>query len=287
MLSTNGHATKYEIISCGVDWITATTRGKIPSKKFDDIARAIIERDADSGYKIERQSRFGFVGYQAPSFFYGHRGRERMLMASGSRADAVALDIIPHAANVSRLDVQVTVLTDQDRPNLARHGYAHLTSSPNSRGRKTRRTLIQSSPEGDSLLLGSRRSDLYARLYDKGVESKQCEPRTLWRYEVEAKRAKALAFASAINCAQAPKTCCAGLVSSHFSDKGLEPFFTAAAVDQLGLWAVDKPNRDILEWYRSTVSQSIKKAAKRYGWATVLSSLELSDRLIVNPEEAL
>jgi Replication initiation factor len=282
---SNGHSTKYEIISCGIDWITATTRGKAPSKTFDGIATTIMNRDADAGKKIETSTRFGFVGYQSDSFFHGHRGNERLMIASGARAHPIGLDIIPLATNVSRLDLQVTVLTDRDRPNLARHGYAHLNSHPQTRGRESKRTLIESQPEGDSLLIGSRRSDLYARLYDKGAEAKISAPRTLWRYEVEAKRDKAKAFAAVVSAAPSPETVCASVVASHFSRKGLEPFYSTAGLGQLSLWAVERADRDVLEWFRTTVSKSIRRAATRYGWVAVLDSLELSESvMLVNQE---
>jgi DNA relaxase NicK len=279
MSKSNNHSTKYEIVSCGVDWITATTTGGNPSKEFDALGKSILERDMDMNREVRSSMRLGFIGYESEHFFIGHRGRERMIQASSSRADALATDIIKSASNVSRVDAQVTVFTDNDKPRLALHGYSSLTQSPSPKGRKSRLTLIQSQPEGDALLIGSRRSDYYARLYDKGVESQTAEARTLWRYEVEAKRGRAFALARALLNCDDLKTLCASFVHSWFARKGLEPFYEPKGVGQISLFHIDRRDSDALRWFRSTVSKAIRKAANRYGWPSVLEALELDASL--------
>lgn len=279
MRATNGHATRYEIVSSGVDWITATQHLTKRKQSFREIGEGLLNADNAALYKIVPAKRFGFTGWQGDRYFYGVRGNECMLMVSGSRADMLVSDIVKEASNISRLDVQVTVFTGSDKANLAKHGFAHLARLHHGRGRKSGSTLITKQPTGDSLLIGSRRSDAYARLYDKGVESKKAEAKTLWRYEVEFKRRLANRVANHIVADPHTPTASARVVHEWYTRKGLEPFYEAVSLSQIALFRIDRTDTDILEWFRATVSKSIIKAANRYGLPAVLESLQLDASL--------
>jgi len=81
----------------------------------------------------------------------------------------------------TRLDMAVTVLFSQPQP-CVRELLATLPAD------KHNYTIIQpANDEGGTLYIGSRRSDVFARLYDKGAELRTLPGRLLWRYEVELK----------------------------------------------------------------------------------------------------
>lgn len=286
MKETNNHASKYEIVSSGIDWITATQALTKRKQSFRDIGETLMRADAAEHFKLVPAKRFGFIGYQGDRYFYGTRGKEALLMVSGSRADMLFCDIVKEASNVSRLDVQVTVYTGSERPNLAKHGFAHIQRAQSARGRKSGVTLITKQPTGDSLFIGSRRSDAYARLYDKGVESKKAEAKTLWRYEVEFKRRLASRLATHLSSDPHTPTASARVVHEWYTRKGLEPFYEAVSLSQIALFRIDRSDRDILEWFRSTVSKSILRAANRYGLPAVLESLQLDASLHEATKEA-
>jgi hypothetical protein len=286
MSKSNNHASKYEIVSSGVDWITATQHLTKRKQAFRDIGETLMRADAGEHYRLTPAKRFGFIGYTGDRYFYGTRGKEVLLMVSGSRADMLFSDIVREASNISRVDVQVTVYTGSDRPNLAKHGYAHLVRDASARGRKSSVTLITKQPTGDSLLIGSRRSDCYARLYDKGVESKKAEAKTLWRYEVEFKRRLASRIATHLASDPHTATASARVIHEWYTRKGLEPFYEAVSLSQIALFRIDRTDRDILEWFRSTVSKSILRAAGRYGLPAVLESLKLDASLQEAAKEA-
>jgi hypothetical protein len=275
------------IISSGVDWITATNHGGSVSHYSDDFATHEFERAADLGAKVNPSSRLGYVGYSTEHFFYGSRGHGRMLIASGSRAHDLFRSVVELSDNITRLDVQVTLWTHGEQPHLGRQAYACLRGKPPARVSVRNVQLIDAHPSGETCNVGKRSSDQYGRIYDKATEAKLGTPRTVWRYEVEVKRAIAGAWASALSSGDNPEALARTLVRSWFLDRGLQPPFSDDGYSNAFDLHVVRKASDTLAWFRDTLSKTVAREVEQHGLATVIDALGLSRLLNSGQEEVV
>lgn len=266
----------YTPISAAPDWMTATACGEGHALVFDNIAYEVLKQEERDGREVSAALRFGFEGRRATGFFHGRREHDAIIILSGPRTPTLLQTVARAATNVSRLDVQVTVWTHGEQPNLALQGWHSLARSPTQRGRKGTATLIQTRPQGDTLNVNSRRSDQTGRLYDKATEAKLGPARTLWRYEVEFKRAKANHYASALASRDDHATLVTQVVHEFFTSKGVLPTFSKSNAPSVTLSQLPTPDRDMLQWFESSVSVTVARAIKRHGIARTLEALGLS-----------
>lgn len=277
----------YTPISAGADWLTATACGAGHALDFDRIAYEVFKEEKSGGGEVSAALRYGFEGQKARGFFCGVREHDRLIVLSGPRTPALLASVLRASTNVSRLDVQVTVWTHGEQPNLAVQGWHSLARHPNKRGRQGKATLIQSRPSGDTLNVNSRSSDRFGRLYDKATEAKLGPPRTVWRYEVEFKRGQANHYARALCARSDPSTVAAQVVHDFFSSKGVSPSFLKPDKPTVSLPLNSNLDRDVLRWFEDSVSVTVARSINRYGLARTLEALGLLHLLSERKEECL
>lgn len=210
---TEAHAT---IESSGVDWMTATAYRSDAHRDFYDSACELLERVVELGNDVSSWRANGYHGRRAGGVAVGVRHDTWIARLSSDDARESWRKLYPLASNVSRLDVQTTFrLKDRDADFFARQRGRALASR-SKRGRRSNVTLISSSLDGDSLYLGKRTSDLYARCYDKGREERSTEAGWLIRQELEYKRDRATDAAAQLYRASSEATESHQLVSSYF-----------------------------------------------------------------------
>jgi hypothetical protein len=139
--------------------------------------------------------------------------------------------------------------------------------------------LIVGHPQGQTFYLNSRSSDNFARIYDKGAESKLAPAGLVWRYEVEFKRHVAKREAIALAPEEQLSTYVSNRVHRWMTVRGVQPTWpvlsTYADIDQAPIGAT----RDVLTWFEKSLRVTIAKAIKRHGLTTVLKSLGLQDHV--------
>jgi hypothetical protein len=140
-------------------------------------------------------------------------------------------------------------------------------------------TLITSQPEGETVNIGKRSSDLYARLYDKATEAGLGEARSVWRYEVELKRRPAGLAAAHLRGDPTAEAVALSIVHDHFSARGVAPVFPRSLT-----FCPQKPtltgvNRNILTWFEESLSITVARAVERHGLARVLEALGLASQV--------
>lgn len=265
----------HDIQSAGVDWITATAKEGSSRWNMTEFARHQRERFMDAGTTIKQAYRLGYDGWQADGFFYGQREGGTIVVASGATAHDVHRSLIGIADNISRLDLQVTVSTPVDRPHLGAQAYAVLKGGSPSRVHTRNCSLITTHPQGETCSIGKRSSDFYGRIYDKATEAKLGPARTVWRYEVEAKRLAARRWADRIFRAQAPTALSQSLVFDWFTSRGVAPCFTRATPSCPHEPERSPQKRDVLEWFRDSLSVTVQRAVNRHGLLPVIEALGL------------
>jgi hypothetical protein len=235
----------------------------------------------DSGESITNGYRQGYYGWQCEGFFHGNREGGSMVIASGAVAHNVFRSVANVADHISRLDVQTTVTFPQDRPHLGVQAYSALKSGTPSKVKVKNVTLITSHPQGETVNIGKRSSDLYARLYDKATEAGMGEARSVWRYEVELKRRQAGTCAARLLADRPAEMVALSIVHDHFSARGVVPVFTPDPTFCPQKPMLTSEPRNILTWFEQSLSISVARAIHRHGLVRVLESLGLASQVEV------
>ena len=110
-------------------------------------------------------------------------GSKGVMQTWGPLSLKVARNLGREDLKATRVDLAVTVLHDSPQMSVAE---LMPTLDPDIASYSG---IVPLNNEGGTLYVGSRSSDIYGRLYDKGAQM-QCDvpDRVLWRYEIECKR---------------------------------------------------------------------------------------------------
>lgn len=170
----------------GVDWVTLTSKKDEVGMEWykmyvayrtEMVVEANVEKHWNNGF---------YAGMGIASMRWGHSDYlGYILLISGADAERFWQHLEPGQRRVTRLDLCVDF-----RPEKQCLLAAELHSAV-SEGRKKELpalSLFVGPKGGDTLYVGSRHSQQFGRLYDKGVESKTEAPGIKWRAEVEYKK---------------------------------------------------------------------------------------------------
>lgn len=271
-------------LSSGVDWITATSQKGFTRWDMSMYARQERERLMDAGETIKTSYRLGYQGWQTDGFFHGQREGSTIIIASGEVANRVWRPVTEVADNIARLDLQVTLATPIDRPHLGVQAYQALKSGSPRRVYAKNVTLITSQPEGETCSIGKRSSDQYGRIYDKATEAKLGAARSVWRYEIELKRAPANLAATHLRSSESPQTLASTLVWRWFDARGVAPIYAPDEVFCPQKLGESKASRNVLTWFEDCLSITVARAVKRHGVERVVEALGLSALVEAKPQ---
>lgn len=263
-----------QCVGASVDWLTVSTDesgGHAALLEWRDRRFAVL---GDEGYRETAFSSHGYSYRQRGQVAVGSNGRRGVCTVSGAQASTDWRDLLRLAANVSRIDLALTGRTDVDTSTLAREGYRPSSRAARGRGRPITMTLIQSQERGDTLYVGSRKSDVLGRLYDKGRESREPAYAGCWRWELQYRRAAALQAARGLQVAEDPPSTIAATVGSWFRarDVAAPTWSTVDSVDHRAPVPVPDDQR-WLAWARKSVQPRARELVKRYGWRFVAEQL--------------
>lgn len=271
---------KTTCVSAGVDWITATARERGARSTFEDIWQGTSRKEKEAGVEMKPASFRDYRGWRVPGLFYGERADDAILVASGSTAEPLWRNIADAADNVSRLDLQVTLWTHGEQPQLGRFYWNHVRRLPPQRGRPRSFSLTQTKPNGETLYVGKRTSDCYGRVYDWSTAHSQGQPRTLWRQEVEFKRHMARGHSLALLTADDPRSYTESAVGSWFASRGVDSSWSSCDFPDTQDVFASPIKRDVLSWFETSLSKCIARAIKSHGPAAVFEALHLSHIVI-------
>jgi hypothetical protein len=240
-----------------VDWLTATAYRNRKHEEFYETGKMLIEANAKLGNDVSNWKAQGYHGLKCAGVRVGLRHDTFICQLSSDDARESWKTVAALATNVSRLDLQVTYEFEQAQKDFFIEEHKQAVAGKSGRGRKPNVTLITSSLLGDSIYLGQRSSDVYARCYDKGMESK-CAPRyKLIRHEIELKRDAAARTVQRLQAAPSESFLTIEMVSNHMALKHLR---TAShnSSNRESARARQLPDNDRrLRWLRSAVKPSV------------------------------
>lgn len=174
------------IRNASVDWVTMTTDKDIVGHTWYamyvkyramKLKEAETEKPFSNGY---------YSGLRIAKMQWGHQEHLGYIMIiSGSDAERYWDKLSPVDARVTRLDLCVDFV-HKDVEYLARDIFDDIEKERLKQ--KPFLSLFIGPEGGDTLYVGSRHSQQFGRLYDKGVESGTSPPGHYWRAEVEYKK---------------------------------------------------------------------------------------------------
>lgn len=176
-----------EFLEVGCDYITATTTAPRSASSLDAFGGWVVEEEGARGEKV-RPWRFSqYHGLTTGSASFGRRPDGGIIRFSSRVADEYWQQAKSLATNVSRLDVQATVVGPRNPTETLNTHLKEVRYASRSRGKKVV-FKYHGGPNGlESMDVGSRTSDRYLRIYDKHVQSGLDHYKGAVRYEIEFK----------------------------------------------------------------------------------------------------
>lgn len=236
------------IISAGCDWLSVTQFRNTPqAAKLRRLAQRLYDVQRSRGYDdAPRFLGHGYKTFGSEGLTFGERPDDVLFELRGELALRFARFALPYARNCTRCDVQVTydLGTSNYRhaigggpwPDYAKHCAEELERNGRSgRGRrwplKERGKLILGIPFGDTLNVGSKKSERQLCIYDKGVESLrvergECEVGQIWRAEVRHRKRYAMSAAQTVlREYRHTREKAIDLVATQMETEGITPLF--------------------------------------------------------------
>lgn len=269
-----------QLIECGVDWVTVTAKSRDRRKRLANVGTDMLSKAFEEGDEPKPFNWKGYEGLGTRHIELAERHDTTLLRVHGPPAFCSWVQILDHAENCTRLDVQATYRIEAES---AEHTMARMWKCLARRklhGKKIQWHYRRDSSKGNTLEIGRRASSLFGRAYDKGKESKLDHYKDCLRCEVENKAEQSKALASRIARARAPEPILAGNVCSFFHLRGVVlPATHAAAYTFVPAPHCHEIDR-YLQWLRKSVRKGVARAVDRKGLYTALEALGLSEQVL-------
>lgn len=258
------HVNNKGIVSVGVDYLRRTyERGK-QEGVAEHRAELLSSRQFGHGHTVGVPRDWWFVGYRGwvcGAVAFGRRDADCIVQVSGCLATS-AVEFLSEGINTSRIDLQLTVLVDDDVSSLIEAmTQAVLEARKGREGRAFGVRRIASYGDGDTLYVGSRQSEQFGRIYDKGTESGGDYPKGSLRFEVEYKGAWARRINALLMQAGCSGAVVAGLVRGFYEKRGLDISLSGESlgIDLGDTIEVEGAHERSMRWLRSQVAPAIAR----------------------------
>lgn len=173
------------IKSAGIDWLTLTSVSRETKLRMRGVFETISQGDHALGYKTVDAGGHGYTGKRVRHATLQHNGERDLLSVSGERARSTIL-LCKDGDNASRLDIQITFkLEGETADEYLRRAERQAENAPSIRGVRPTLDHYVSNGKYQTLYIGSPKSDVRIRIYDKFAESKEERYQGCVRYEVQ------------------------------------------------------------------------------------------------------
>ena len=271
------------IVSAGIDYITATMPHTNPNVlEWYNRCIKYIETIARDGNELISAKRQGYEGFVVGGSFAGVRDDGYLVNISGERAQDGFNVVYWNSPHVSRLDVQCTFQTSDGAINTAINAQRAVAASNTKLSSAAQReaTLIQSLSGGATCYVCSKKSEQFARIYEKGAESGEDKYKGAWRYEVQLKNKLATSAATIFRLSEyAQQVQAATFVRQWLAKRGVSVPWKAEA-ELHALPSEKNTPSDVetrLRWLREQVRPAIRRLIKLGLRDTILEALGLDE----------
>lgn len=265
----------YEFIkSAGIDYVTLTSTHNGAKSAYKKYFMDVANRDRQLGYKTVAGGAYGFYGQRTRHALLAEREDRAMLQVSGYEAQRTD-SLMKHEGHCTRLDIQVTVQCEEGEvPQILEYLYNASKTHPLARGHQPTLKRIEGQGGTETVYIGSRKSDVFIRLYDKGLESGEEEYKNCVRLEVELKGK--VANSVWIHCKdEGVGTRYLLQVLKHtLETRGVDVDWFTFPVDGRKPPHKEKTRDEVtMYWWEHQVAPSIKRIVGEWGWQTPMRIL--------------
>lgn len=264
-----------ELVSLGVDWITATTKWAESTQRMLDWASSQITVEMQRGNDRQWWAMSGFQGHKCGQVQTGFRDDEGIVRLSADYARERWRELYDLCDNVSRLDLQCTTRNElkPHRRVLSDWKRAKRQASKKLKGAEV--TIISKMRGGDTFYSGSPQSNKYGRCYDKEAQSKLDHYRGCVRHEVQYNGKLAMLIARDIVASSSGRSRIASHVSSFWRAR-LGVFMELGdATLQLCCTRPQSDDERRLQWMKEALGPSARSLVARGRAEDFLTALGL------------
>lgn len=268
-----------EIVAVHPDWITATATEPVKRERLRALCIDWATAQSKSGSEWATWTWQGFTGLKCGQVSFGERGRDdcSIVRVSGALAGSTWREIAAVASNCSRLDLAVTVKLESYQGDIAATSYREACAAARERGTELHVSMIVSNHGGGTAYLGSRKSELFGRIYDKERESGDGSYKSCWRWEVECKGHRALTYMRQLAIGGDERPHIQRVVGSYFQERGVSlPWDVGDSCGLRGPVLVETDDDRRLSWLSDQVRASVGGLINRGRREAVLDALGLS-----------
>lgn len=273
-----------KILETGVDWLTVTRPGGESADSMIALADGLLHQSVDRGNHVSMWKGNGYHGRTAGEVSLGV-GREGSIVTLKSREAFLSAELfLGGESRVTRLDLQITCVDGKKMADRWLSEYLALQESERKVGRPISSDLRLNSGGGSTLYLGSAKSDIIARAYDKGIEQKIAEKGECQRFEIQFRRKAAKRQAARFCESENRDGYIASTITNFFGTRGISvPRIPRQLSDHQvqhdNLYSRRAASDDerSLKWLGTLVRPSIKRLIDSGKREEVLRALGLAD----------
>lgn len=265
--------------SADIDYVTITATDAAGSEEIERVGWLLVGQLRRNGDRLKAGGTQGYQGWRCGKLFFGQRQDGAMMDIKGSAAGNACRLVDWSKVRATRLDCQVTVLFHQDAPRVA----SALSQWVEDERERTG-DYPMPSPHfhgghgaGDGFTIGKRGSPRYARIYNKGRQSKERADDRSWRYEVEYRRVVARNAVELLSKTDWSAAAIAGVVGGQFSEYRISiPVDHHATLVAGSIGRRDHDTERVIKWLREQVAPAIDRLLGTVDMPTVLEALGIT-----------
>ena len=247
-----------EFTTFGVDYLTVTASVTGHCVQMATIASGLFRFQRDCGFESRPWSMLGFKGFQCGGIQIGRDDKRALVRLSGDLAREAWRRLYEVSDTTSRVDIQCTSRTDGLAERRIARAFAEATRYASRKKNKPNVKRIWNNKTGTTVYLGSRLSNAYGRIYNKGLESGLVQLDQAVRAEVEYHNKAASFVAHEMFVAPSPLDVIPGYVSRFFADRGVKSLGLEAEPLTFCLPRKTTDHDRRLRWLREQVQPSVR-----------------------------
>ena len=191
--------TENPLLEVGCDYITVTASSCAARKDLVEFGKYLVRDAVRRGGKQAVCRALGYKGESAEGVSWGQRPDGALLRTTSHTAAAHWNQIFDSSEHCTRFDIQITLRTGEEPSQTMFLIWKRNPGWTTGQGRKSKVKKVVGPTGIESMFFGSRQSDRFFRVYDKGVESGDAWYRMALRWELELKGDVAHQYASQLS----------------------------------------------------------------------------------------
>ena len=262
------------INGAGVDWITCSSTSPDSIRRYNREFGHLVADDHRDHYDVLPGGFHGYYGWRTRHAKLLRKEERTLFMVSGRAAQHASL-LARSGDNCSRIDVQITLrLASCSVADYILAQHSNVREHRVLRGHKQRTELKIIDGESQTLYVGSRTSDVFIRIYDKYLESKDEAYKDCVRLEIEYKGKRSQAIWEALADGTLRGMSLLSMLLTDLSERGID--VEGIDIDRQDI-RLPKPKTSkenvTLGWWARQVAPSVARHVAERGWYTAFSTL--------------